>query len=65
VTVTVTATDPEGGAITYSAIDGNQGVVDIDPLTGELTYTPDPEARGVFVVDSFVVTATTPRARSR
>ncbi|WP_237569985.1 Ig-like domain-containing protein [Mycolicibacterium lacusdiani] len=63
VTGTVTATDPEGDALTYTVVTGpKKGVVKVDAVTGAYTYTPTVDARYTALVtpgvdtDVFTVT---------
>ncbi|MGB2984144.1 MAG: Ig-like domain-containing protein, partial [Candidatus Bipolaricaulia bacterium] len=56
---TVTATDRDGDALTYSIVGGpsNGTISGFDPATGELTYTPDADYDGP---DSFTFVACDP-----
>jgi len=55
---TVTATDPEGMSLTYSVkTKAAKGVVTINSLTGEFTYTPTKDKNGL---DTFSILATDP-----
>ncbi|MFC7673140.1 Ig-like domain-containing protein [Mycolicibacterium sp. GCM10028919] len=63
VTGTVTATDPEGDALSYTVVTGpKKGVVKVDAVTGAYTYTPTVDARYTALVtpgvdtDVFTVT---------
>ncbi|MEZ0054224.1 hypothetical protein ABIA30_005264 [Mycobacterium sp. MAA66] len=61
VTGTVTATDPGGQALTYSATTPLLGSVSVNATTGDFTYTPTNLARTTAISgvtnDSFIVTA--------
>jgi Ca2+-binding RTX toxin-like protein len=55
---TVTATDPEGMSLTYSVkTQAVKGVVTVNSLTGEFTYTPTKDKNGL---DTFSILATDP-----
>jgi VCBS repeat-containing protein len=63
VTGTVTATDPDGDALTYTVSTGpTKGVVQVNAVTGAFTYTPTVDARYTALVtpgvdtDVFTVT---------
>lgn len=53
-TLTAAAVDPNGDTVTYSLGDGAPTGVDIDPATGELTWTPG-EAQGAGIFNITVV----------
>jgi hypothetical protein len=63
VTGSVTATDPEGSAVSYSIKSGGStsGTVIVDKVTGAYTYTPKLDANGS---DSFIVLASDGAASS-
>lgn len=60
VTGLLSATDPEGGALTYGgSTNTSKGTVVIDATTGAFTYTPTPSSRGVAAsTDTFTATVT-------
>ncbi len=60
VTGLLSATDPEGGALTYGgSTNTSKGTVVIDATTGAFTYTPTPSSRGVAAsTDMFTATVT-------
>ena len=60
VTGQINATDPEGGTLSYGGSTNTvKGRVNIDPLTGAFTYTPNPSSRGIAAgTDTFIATVT-------
>ena len=60
VTGLLSASDPEGGALTYGgSTNTSKGTVVIDATTGAFTYTPTPSSRGVAAsTDTFTATVT-------
>lgn len=60
VTGLLSATDPEGGTLTYGgSTNTSKGTVVIDATTGAFTYTPTPSSRGVAAsTDTFTATVT-------
>src|SRR5690606_28639895 len=58
----VTGTDKEGDDLTYTVTEPPQnGMVTIDPDTGDYTYTPNPDFNGE---DKFTVTVDDPTRRT-